>query len=64
MNMESDSMANIKIKKRYIVIAILFALIGIGTVGLVLREVREPESFYWDDPADTNPDYYNNTAKI
>lgn len=56
-------MANIKIKKRYIVIAILFALIGIGTVGLVIREVREPESFYWDDPADTNPDY-NNTAKI
>lgn len=61
MNMESDSMANIK--KRYIVIAILFVLIGIGTVGLVMQEVREPESFYWDDPADTNPDY-NNTAKI
>lgn len=54
-------MANIK--KRYIVIAILLALIGIGTVGLVMQEVREPESFYWDDPADTNPDY-NNTAKI
>ena len=44
-------------KKQTIVICVLVFLILIGVVFFFIQDTVSPSSFYWDDPADTNPAY-------